>query len=310
MNQIYFLTVLLLVLLLCIMVLLIHKESFIDMKVDHYLFILSNEYHSHVNSIKKKSRIGYPNMEIKKLFKYVLEINRVDEQQLMLNYVQTNNIDEVDILLYEDMHYDKNKYILNYYSDSYTLHNNLSKFKFGVYNYKNNSYLLLITNNVIDDQLLFHQKVTFDPNYNFVIEVNIDGVFKERTLSTNEIKLNGNTLNGLEVKIGDSILIRKQVNKHIEGEYIVVKKTNSNIVLHMYVNVPNKYYKCFSTFPNVKPHLVSKTQCIHDDKDNIWDHKCRRNIECPAFDDQKAICDHGFCKIPYYKNQISFRKYK
>ena len=57
-------------------------------------------------------------------------------------------------------------------------------------------------------------------------------------------------------------------------------------------------------------NLQSKTQCLHDNSNNIWDHTCRRHLECPDFIDQDSLCEFGLCKIPYYKQQISYRQYK
>lgn len=286
------------------------KESYTD---DVFLFILQ-KYNGifTIDSLPRSCKIGYKSDLSLKLFQYILELHKIDIKYLRPRFVKTNDLTKVDIILYENAYNDVSKSkIVDYYSPKNVFHKHLSKYKYGVYNTKENSHLLFITNSITSHKpIQLFPRVSFNPKYNFVIETSIDGRFKEKDVNTNQIILNGNTINDLEVRVGDTILITNQKDVFIEGEYTVVSVSKSNISMEMNVHLPKKDFHCFSSYPSILYNLVSKTQCMFDNRKNVWDHKCRRDIECPEFIDQKATCLNGMCKIPIYHEQISYRKYK
>ena len=307
-NQIYLLV------LLCFLNLFIffvyNKESYTN---TIFLFVLGKYDESlTIDTLPISCKIGYKSDLALELFKYILEMHKMDIGYLKPRFIKSMDLSKVDLLLYENMFNNVSKSrIIDYYLPKHVFHKHLSKYKFGVYNSTENSHLLLITNSAVSKEKLFLlPKYSFNPKYNFVIETSIDGTFKEKDVNTNQIILNGNTINDLEVHVGDTVLITNQQDEFIEGEYTVVSVSKSQIYMEMNVQLPKKNYQCFSNYPSMLPNLVSKTQCLFDNETNVWDYKCRRNIECPGFIDQEATCVNGTCKIPLYHKQISFRKYK
>jgi hypothetical protein len=278
---------------------------------DNFLFILqSSKTNYTLKTLPTKCKVGYTNESLVQIFKGILDVHDINQNKLKIEYIQSDDYSKVDLLLYTDQINKKsNTSILEYYHPKSRLHPMLSNYRFSVYNSNNSSFMLLIPKKIEKQRHVLSPKISFDPRYNFVIETSINGTFREKDINTNEIRLKGNTLENIEVKVGDSILITNQQNSSIEGEYVVVAVSDSYITLHMHVELSEKEYSCFQDFKKLH-NLQSKTQCLHDNSNNIWDHTCRRHLECPDFIDQDSLCEFGLCKIPYYKQQISYRQYK
>jgi predicted transcriptional regulator YdeE len=296
---------------LCIMNIAFQISSYIEPFSfdDTFLFILQTSKTNYtIKTLPTKCKVGYTNESLVQIFKGILDVHNIDK--LKIEYIKSDDLSKVDILLHTDQVNKKsNTSIIEYYHPKSRLHPTLSNYRFSVYNSNNNSFMLLIPKKIEEYKRVLSPKISFDPRYNFVIETSINGTFKEKDLNTNEIRLKGNTLENIEVKVGDLILITNQQNPSIEGEYVVVAVSDSYITLHMHIELPEKKYSCFQDFKKLH-NLQSKTQCLYDNSNNIWDHTCRRHLECPEFIDQDSHCEFGLCKIPYYKQQISYRQYK
>ena len=302
----------------------INRERFINEQYDKF-FVLwvssqSNESNDIItmNSIGESTVIGYRTNEEKYLFERLYRIH--NDKLIKFDYKKLTEQDidqQIDILLYtNDSIYLSNYVIIDYYLNN--IQNQFQNYEFVVYNDNNNSTLVLQRKPNQSKIIELEQKVLLSNDYNFVIENNINGRYVEKDLNTNEITLFQNKLLNLEVKIDDLILLRKQKYPYMNGVYKVYKVDRHVYMLREDIVVLNKHDVCIDEDMVEHPEYTNKMSCEHENdlfgekKNKImtWDSRCRRNMECPFYDEEyKYPCVDGYCEMPGGVKQISFTKY-
>jgi hypothetical protein len=211
-------------------------------------------------------------------------------------------------------YYTKNEYLMGkYFKDYY----------YSVYNDIGNSVLVLSMNKSqsTNTSIVLGQKVLLSSKYNFIIENNINGKYRETNLNTNIIVLRQNKLLNLDVFVGDKILIRNQRFDFFNGEYEVIK-VNKYIHMRRDVHLLPQYHVCMDENMQELSEYQNKESCEHENDllgvkkqfPSNWDARCRRNMECPFFnedEDYSGQCAKGgACVMPHDVKQIAFTKYK
>lgn len=311
-----------------------YLESFV-FETDKKFFILQHDKRDNItytiNNINDCTRIGYMDPEHIDIFERIYKMTNNEDNSMRFNYVKLQNprIEDVDILLYvNDAIYVKDYKIINYFTVNRVLKDKYFKnYSFVVHNDVGRSVLVLSTktfsnlpstetNNINNTP----QRVSISDKYNFVIEDNINGKYSETDMNTSTITLYQNKLLDLEVKVGDTILVKNQPYDFFNGEY-VVSNVNRYILMSKNVELPPALNVCVDENMNELPEYKNKESCEHHNdllgmKKAVpanWDARCRRNMECPFFnedDNYTGQCYDGTCFMPYEVQQISFTKYK
>jgi len=271
-----------------------------------------------MTSISDDVVIGYKTIEEKYLFERLYRIH--NNELVKFEYKKIDNeysFDGIDILLYtKDSIYLSNYLIIDYYFNS--IEDQFTEYDFVVHNDKNNSTLVLKKKVDIQPTIELEQKVLLSNEYNFIIENSINGRYTEKDLHTNEVTLFQNKLYNLEVKVNDMILLRKQKYPYMNGIYKVYKVNKNIYMLRENIVVPNKHNVCIDEDLVERPKYTNKMSCefendVFGEKKNkimTWDSRCRRNMECPFYDEEYNYpCNDGYCVMPKEVKQISFTKY-
>ena len=307
----------------------VQREKFITERYDKF-FILQRKPESYdstettkslltMTSIDDNVIIGHTTIEEKYLFERLYRIhnnnklNNFEYKKLENEY----SFDGIDILLYtKDTIYLSNYLIIDYYFNS--IEDQFKEYDFVVHNDKNNSTLVLKKKQHVQHIIDLKPKVSLSNEYNFIIENAINGRYTEKDLRTNEIALFQNKLYNLEVKVNDIILLRKQKYPYMNGVYKVYKVNKNIYMLRENIVVPNQHNVCMDEDLVERPEYTNKMSCEHENdvfgekKNKImtWDSRCRRNMECPFFDEEYNYpCNDGYCVMPKDVKQISFTKY-
>ena len=279
-----------------------------------------------IRTFPKNAKIGYMHPQHIEVFKNIYKVHNNQELQ-NFKYIKKTNYDfeKVDFLLYiNDSINIENYYIIDYFMEKDLTHLKklyFENYEFVLYNDLNRSVFVFSLNLIKPPlKLIIHQKVSYQDGYNFVLENNINGKYREINLTTNKIVLYQNKLDDLEVKIGDVILLKNQMHTFMNGIYIV-DKINKYIHMTREVKVLPKFYSCIDENLIEQINYVNKYSCNHE-YDYVgetkpikmkWSARCRRNMECPFFDDDNEYgggCENGFCKMPTTVIQTSFKDYK
>lgn len=290
-----------------------------------------------INNINNCTRIGYKLESDKEFFKLIYKMHNESEPEMNFTFVKLEDVKDditsVDILLYIGDtielkrntykyidYFERNEYKFNLYFNDYkfVIHNDIEmsvlvmrkKNERGEYNNKDNNIIKL------------NPKESLSKEYNFVIEYDINGKYRELNLDESYIVLYQDKILGLEVEVGDTILLKNQKHIFMNGEYVVYKVNKYIHIVNKNINLLPKHYVCIDNDLNEHHQYINKYSC-EDDRDMIgkkkdigmsWDARCRRNIECPFFDkdnDYRGYCGlNGYCDMPYNVKQISFTKYK
>lgn len=269
-------------------------------------------------------KVGYTYDYEKRLFVYLYNQHNCIKIRINdVHFVRVKSISfsNADILIYSGefvpQTYDVR--IIDYFKDTI----NHPSYDFVVYNHTNMTYMVLglwKTKHIKNDMNKIQQTIKYHPKYNFVIENNINGKYHEKDINTNEIVLYQNKLDNLEVKVGDTMLFRNQKENFINGVY-KVHKVNKYIYLIQHVKVLPKYYVCIDESLTERPEYNNKYSCeYHKDMNGNdkklsmkWDSRCRRNLECPLFDEDdnySGRCKNGYCEMPSGYQSVSFTQYK
>jgi hypothetical protein len=307
-------------------------ESF-ELENDRKFFILQHDKRNNItytiNNINSCTRIGYLDPEHINIFEKIYKMTNNNETSMRFNYIKLKNarIEDVDILLYVgDSIYLKDYKIINYFTTNrYLMDKYFMNYSFVVYNDIGTSVLVLSMKKsnlqLFNTKSDLPQRVFLSKEYNFVIEDNINGKYRESDLNTSNIILFQNKLLDLEVRIGDTILVKNQPYVFFNGKYIVTK-VNDYIHMSKSVNLLPPFNVCVDENMNEIPEYQNKESCEH--KNDLlgrkklvptnWDARCRRNIECPFYNEDERYTgqcsNNGLCMMPYNVQQISFTKYK
>lgn len=284
-------------------------------------FILQNKTSDAMTmkTIPVDAKIGYTQPLQITMFKTIYKQHNCDKEH-SFEYMDLNDNDplEMDIILSIGHHVDFERYkMIDYFKKNKRILN----YEYVVYNDNNTSTLVLSMRRIVRPfgKPKIRPKISVGKQHHFVIEDGVDGLYSEKDLTTNVINFHKKTIDGMEVQIGDKVLFKNQHHPFINGEYEVtntqlgVEVTRSNILL------TPKEYSCMDEDLFEVPQHTTESSCEHPltvdgkvkDKRHTWDSRCRRNMECPFFDQNyNYICnDNGFCEMPDTVTQISFKKY-
>nr|QOI90442.1 hypothetical protein HWQ62_00306 [Pyramimonas orientalis virus] len=311
-------------------------ETFNDVQRQLKFFVLQHDKRNNItytiNNINNCTRVGYLDESHKDIFENIYKMTNNDDSSMRFNYIKLINprIEDVDILLYvNDAIYLKDYKIINYFTNDLYMRQKYFRYsKFVVYNDTGTSTMVLLLNggsqNVFDstNNVFLEQKESVSSEYNFVIEHNINGNYHEADLTTNIIILYQNKLANLEVRVGDTILMKNQSHTFINGVYVVTKVNNFIHMKRENIKLLPANEVCIDENLTELPEYTNKYSCEHANDafgnkkitNATWDARCQRNIQCPFYNDNGQYLGNcepgGMCMMPHNVKQISFTKYK
>lgn len=280
--------------------------------------------------------VGYIDVKLISLFKYIYNMNNKCSQVSQIKFVQLGKSNEpIDIYISIDHTLNSKHYKMIPYFNSKCIYKSYYNVftPYQIINDANNqeSYMLMteqILNEFEKKRKDPIQQISYDPKYNFVIHNTINGKYLQKNMEYDIIILNEKYLNDLIIELNDNMLLKDQEHDFINGEYIVTKINDNNVILERKVKPTEingkeskKRYVCVDENMNEHTDIVKKESCEHDfsvigdviDTPRHWDARCLRNIECPFYDinnDYKYGCNNGYCEFPEDVTRVGFTKYK
>jgi hypothetical protein len=282
-----------------------------------------------INNINNCTRIGYILESDKEFFKLIYKMhNDIEMEFTFVRLEDEKDITSVDILLYVgdtiDLERNAYRYIDYFERNKYKWNPYLNDYKFVIHNDIEMSILVMRKKiqGEYQKEIRLNPKESLSKEYNFVIEFDINGKYREVNLNESDIVLYQDKILGLEVEVGNTILLKNQKHIFMNGEYVVYSVNKYIHMVNKNRNLLPKHFVCIDNDLNEHHQYINKYSCEYNrdmvgEKKKIgmtWDARCRRNIECPFFDkdnDYKGYCGlNGYCDMPYNVKQISFTKYK
>ena len=319
--------IILLLLLLIFCNLMKYKEKFMN---ESKFYIIQNEYTNYTITNIKDVIISYTSEMAKDFFIKVFKLNNCDVNP-MVKFQKINNIKNLQnhqIIVHIDNIIKLKDYkLINYYPKSeyrdriyYYFPNN--EFIIHQHNESEQTSLLLSTLYKplkIEEKVSEWKSIKIDNDYNFIINRKINGKHYQYGLR-DVIILYDKYIDGLEIKMGDKILVIEQEEDFMNGEYIVFKINQNNVKMSRKVDKQLSMYTCVDKELNEYSEYTNKYSCEHDKnmygdekKYMSWDSRCVRNNECPFYmrnGDYKGGCINGYCEMPLGVKQISYKKYE
>jgi hypothetical protein len=320
---------LLFVISICVFVIYSRRTVLTESFEEDMLFYILQQKNSvfKIDTIPNDARVGYLNENDKKLFKSILQANQLDISQTKHVYIKRKEIDfsNLDIFLYSG-------------SDTVVSTEGFLEFVPITYFPSLPEYTDLFLKDYVFDLILFETGHIFLINTSkkkthvlvpeplkesvgktsmFQIEGEFNGTYTQRSMNDDEILLVGKQISGINVLVGDTVLIKDNPREKVDGLYSVIT-VGKNIVLNKKVdpNIPEKV--CVDENMVEQSKYVTKDMCeneldvIGEEKKlrMVWDSRCVRDFECPFYrDDNKMDCESGYCKLPVSVTRASYKKY-